>query len=271
MVIQKANRGKCNMKLRKILIIFLILIIMLAGAVFAKYVIDKRPATLVTAGSFYFQSDLLSDDASMKTYTYQEGVDEISVILQNNIDDLRFSEVDIYYTVKITDIAGNQIQDKNGNTVANRTGKLNKGSIDTKTVSFSNLATGSYIVTANSTAPYEKEIRANFILTEENESIEYNVRDTVNSPVIQLTITTNDYSGNVRITQPQGTTPDTTNLDISDNNTGYNGGSKTINYPANAELVIQFFKEDSSNRYTKTDFQVTAIQRIKNIKERRNY
>ena len=247
------------MKFKKILITFLILIIMLAVVVFAKYVTDKRPAILVTAGSFYFESDLLTDDTTMKTYTYQEGVDEISVTLQNNIDELRFSEVDIYYTVSLTDIEGHSVQDKNGTTVANITGTLTKDRIDTRTVSFSNLATGSYIVTANATAPYEKEIKANIIITEENSSIEYSVRDTVNSPVIQLTITTNDYSGNVRITWPQGTTPDNTNIDFAGNNTGYDGGSQTITYQANSELIIQFFKEDLTDRYTKTDFQVTAI------------
>lgn len=232
-------------------------IILISGIVFAKYITEKKKNVLYTAGSFYFTSDLLSDGAALNTYEYGKGIDEISVDLKNNIDDLRFSEVDIYYNVKITDIAGNPVTNKNENIIPEITNnKLLKNQIDKNIVKFSNLKTGSYIVTATSTNPYEKEIKANFIITNKNENITFSVNDTINSPIAQLTITTNDFSGTTRIIWPEGTAPDSTNSLFSDVNIGYAGGNKQITLLPNSEITIQFFKEDLSRKYSISDFQV---------------
>ena len=101
-----------------------------------------------------------------------------------------------------------------------------------------------------------KEIKANFIITNKNENIVFYVNDTINSPTTQLTITTNDFSGITKITWPEGIAPDSTNPMFSDVNTGYNGGNKQITLLANSEITIQFFKENSSIKYSNSDFQV---------------
>ncbi len=239
------------------LISLLIIFISLFSIVFAKYVAEKNKNLLYTAGSFYFTSDLLSDSSTIKTYEYQKGLDEISLYIRNNIDDLRYSEVDIYYNVKITNAEGNPVKDQNERIIPEiLNNKLLKNKIDENIIRFTNLKSGSYIVTATSTNPYEKEIKANFIITNKNENIVFYVNDTINSPTTQLTITTNDFSGITKITWPEGIAPDSTNPMFSDVNTGYNGGNKQITLLANSEITIQFFKENSSIKYSNSDFQV---------------
>ena len=192
-------------KVNKIIFLIIILVILISSIVFAKYVSERKKNALYTAGSFYFTSDLLSDNATMNTYEFEKGVDEISINIKNNIDDLRYSEVDIYYNAKITDTAGNPVRDQNEDIIQEITNnKLFGNQIDENTIKFSNLKTGSYIVTATSVNPYEKEIKANFIITDKNENIVFSVNDTINSPTAQITITTNDFSGVARISWPEG-------------------------------------------------------------------
>lgn len=243
---------------KTILITLLIVIVLLTSVSFAKYISEKKNTTLVEAGTYYFESDILSNDATIKSYVLQEGEDTISVILKNNIDDLRYAEVDVFYNVTITDVSGNAVTDKSGNTVSAKAGKLLKDKIDTNVVTFTNLKTGIYRVVATSTAPYEKELKANFTLQEKNEEIEYSIRDSQNSPIVQMTIKTNDYAGSVDITWPEGTTPDNTNPDFVDNNSSYAGGTKTVRYLNNSEVTITFFKEDLTNQFSKNDFSVTS-------------
>lgn len=231
-----------------IILIFAIGIIS-SSIVMAKYFSDKEKETLYVAESFYFESDLLTSDATTKTYTYQKGKDNIQIVLKNNIDDFRFSDVDIDYSVKITDLNGTEVKSP-------IQGTLSKGSINEQTISFNNLATGSYTITATAIAPYEKTIKANFIIEAKNTDISYRVTDVTNSAVAQLTITTNDYNGNVKITWPQGVAPDSTNSIFSDVNTGYNSSNKTIEVSSKSETIIQFFKEDASQQYKTEDFQV---------------
>ena len=236
-------------KSKAFLVFFLAIIITFINVVMAKYVESQEKETLYVAESFYFESDLLTNDADTKTYTYQKGKDNIQVVLKNNIDDLRYSDVDIEYTVRITDLNGTEVKSP-------ITGTLNKGSINTQTVNFTDLATGSYTVIATATAPYEKTIKANFVIEAQNSNVSYDVTDIENSSVAQLTVTTNDYNGNVKITWPKGVAPDSTNSNFEDINTGYNSSNKTISVNSKSETIIQFFKQDSSKKYTKEDFKV---------------
>ncbi len=235
---------------------FLLVSLILMGKVAAKYFIERKKETLYTAGAFYFESDLLTNTSSIKTYTYKEGTNEIELVLTNNIDDLRYSEVDIFYKVTITDLNGGAITDKDENNISEILGKLEKGKIDSQIVKFSNLKTGSYIVNAISTAPYEKSLKANFVITDRDDDIQFNVKDAINSPVAQLTISTKDYNGNIKITWPKGITPDNTNFYFFNNNSNYEGSNKTIQISSNSEIIIQFFKEDLSKQYLTDDFKV---------------
>ena len=118
------------------------------------------------------------------------------------------------------------------------------------------MPTGSYTIIATATAPYEKTLKANFVIEEKNAMVSYDIVDVENSSVAQLIITTNDYNGNLKITWPNGVAPDSTNNYFADVNTGYNSSSKTITVSAKSQTIFYFFKQNSSQKYTKEDFQI---------------
>lgn len=239
-----------------IIILICIVAIILMRFTYTKYVNKDDNATMYIAKNFYFESDLLKEDSNLETYVYQKGIESISINLNNNEDELRFSEVSIEYKVEITDTNGNSVKDKNGNIIIEKTGTLGNAQIESTNIKFENLPSGNYVVTATSISPYKKILKGNFTITNNDENIIYSVKDAVNSPTLQLTILTQDYNGNLKIKWPQGVTPDNTNKDFEDVNTGYEESSKIIEYYANSEYVIQFFKEDITKKYTDSDFLV---------------
>lgn len=216
------NKRKVKSKLNFNTLLLILIPIFAIGMTVASYVQKKYSDTVYTAESFYFESDLLSDNTNPSAYTYEIGKNEILIQLTNNIDDLRYSEVDIKYAVTITDSNGNEVLDKDGNKISEITGTLLKDSINSNVVSFSNLNSGVYIVTAKAIKPYTKVLQANFVITEKNNEIIYQVNDSINSPVVQLTVMSKDYNGNIKINWPEGVAPDSTNPKFNNIDTGYN-------------------------------------------------
>jgi len=165
-------------------IILLVLIpAALMGMTVAKYILNEHFKVEYQAKNFYFQSDLLSDSTEQPEYTYPEGTDSIAFYLRNNDDNLRYSEVDVDYTVTLS--KGEEVID----TV---TGKIEKNSINLKRIEFTNLQEGDYTVIAKSTSPYERILSANFTIPSRDDSIEYQVSDTANNGSLILTVTTKD-------------------------------------------------------------------------------
>lgn len=216
---KKKHKAKIGFNFN-ILLLILIPVVLIGGTV-AKYIQEKNSEIIYQAKNFYFESDLLSDNTNPRAYTYEIGNDTISFKLKNNIDDLRHSEVDIEFVVTITDVHGNQVENKNGEVITEKKDKISNNDINSKEIQFTDLLSGTYIVTANAINPYEKTLHATFVITEKNENIEYQISDSVNSPILQLTIITQDYSGNVKISWPEGVAPDSTNTMLSNLNVGY--------------------------------------------------
>lgn len=242
---------------KKIYFIVLILIFLFfTASVLAKYLLKKHESFLYDANDFYFESNLLAENTNQKAYTYKHGIDYIEFILKNNIDELRYSDVSITYMVTITDLNGNNVNDKSGNIINPIIDTLEKGAINNSTVKFENLKTGTYTVTAISTKPYKKQLQANFILTNEDDSITYQVSDAADSPVLNLTVSTKDYHGNVKITWPVGVAPDSTDVNFETLNTGYASGKQIVSFKSDSEYVFRFFKENSLLVYTDADFSV---------------
>lgn len=243
----------------KIILIILIPFLFISFSL-AKYISNRHENFLYEAKSFYFESDLLSDSTEQKSYSYQRGIDSIRLNLSNNADELRYSEVNIEYKVSITDLSGNNITDKNGNVVSTVEGTLKKGEINTTTIEFNNLSTGAYIVTAETLKPYKKLIQANFILTEADNAISYEVSDAIDSPILNLIINTKDYAGNIKISWPKGVAPDNTDSYFKNVNTGYSKSNITIRFESNSEYIFNFFKEDPSSAFDSTDFTVEGVE-----------
>lgn len=246
-------------KLRKKSLLLFLIPFLFWGVALAKYIMTKNQNLLYEAQAFYFESDLLYDNTNQLSYTYPKGSDSINFILKNNTDELRYSEVTIEYQVSITDINGNSIKDKNGDEIENVEGTLNKGQINSTEIEFDNLKPGVYVITAESTNPYHKQLKANFILNESIYDIDHTVNDAKESSVLNLTITTEDYQGDIKISWPQGVTPNNNDPFFKNINSGYNESNTTINFNANSEYVFLFFKEDTSKVYTTSDFSVEGV------------
>ena len=230
--------------------------VILISITVAKYLQEEENDIVFESNAFYFNSNLLSEDQNSSTYTYSKGEDIIQIDLINNLDELRYSEVDIKYEVKITDIYGNSVKDKSGKTISSITGTLSKNTVDTEIVEFTNLATGNYLITATSLEPYKKTIQGLFNITEGNKELTLSVNDSQESPILQVTVLSEDYSGNIVLTWPEGVAPDSTNKLLETANQGYAGGEIEINFEANSEYTFKFFKEEPNLVYTKNDFNV---------------
>ena len=80
----------------------LVLLVFLMGAVIGRYQRQLRSDNSVKAKEFYFTSNLLDGG----THTLAPGSTEVTFTLGNHADELRFSEVDIAYTVTVTPADG---------------------------------------------------------------------------------------------------------------------------------------------------------------------
>lgn len=252
-----SNNKEINVK--KLLIIVSIVILFtltLIGRTITRYIGKEKNETAYIAQSFYFESSLLSDSSTVPSYTLKNQVDSISIDLNNFEDNLRYSDVAIDYIVSITDLNGNQVNDKNDNLIPNKTGQFSAKSKTTKNEEFSNLKKGTYIVTAQAVSPYTKTIKANFIILGSDEDISYFVSDVNGSSVMKLTVTTSEYNGNIRISWPNGLAPDSTDPKLASINSGFSAGECTVHFEAYSEYTFQFFKQNPTQKFEKNDLTV---------------
>ena len=239
---------------KKFLIVYLILltIIITMTVVLGKYLQELKNNTLYEAENFYFRSDLLSED--IKSYTLQRGVNKIVIHLYNSEDRLRYTKVDINYVVKLEKINddGNLVKIREENGVLSKS-----GFIDNEVV-FDNLENGKYKVSAVATNPYTKILEGNFVITNNDNRIDYSVGDNVDSTVMFLTIKTVDYTGNIKIKFPDGLYPDN-NEEAFKNVNIDNSKEVIVNFKNNSSYSYRFYKENPKKVFNKNEFQVGGI------------
>ena len=239
---------------KKFLIVYLILltIIITMTVVLGKYLQELKNNTLYEAENFYFRSDLLSED--IKSYTLQRGVNKIVIHLYNSEDRLRYTKVDINYVVKLEKINddGNLVKVREENGVLS-----NSGFTDNEVV-FDNLENGKYKVSAIAINPYTKILEGNFVITNNDNRIDYSVGDNVDSTVMFLTIKTVDYTGNIKIKFPDGLYPDN-NEEAFKNVNIDNSKEGIVNFKNNASYSYRFYKENPKKVFNKNEFQVGGV------------
>ena len=137
-------------------VIVVLLLAVLTGTLYARYIKSQEQAGTVTAKEFYFTSDYLRNSAEpMKTHKLNSGETSVTFEVNNFADALRVSDVDIKYTVTVKDSLGNIIDS------AGSTGKLDGGSAATATVSINGLTAGKkYLVTVDGVGGYRKTLQA---------------------------------------------------------------------------------------------------------------
>lgn len=240
------KKAKTRIKINKKIFMLLILFILSISMVFfsqAKYVFEDEQTDSYVAKNFYFKSNLLTTNTTT-SYTYGNGENKIEFTISNSEDELRFSEVDINYTATLKDLSGNVIETQEGT--------LSKDTLDIKTISFTDLETGTYKVTLESTSPYSKILYGTFYITAKDENINYEVSDSENSSILYLTINAKDYAGDVLIAYPSGLKFDNTDSKIK----SYTDTTLTISFENYSEYSLIFFKEDITQIYKTADFTV---------------
>lgn len=211
-------------------------LLLVQGYTLAKYLNQDKEEALYTADSFYFTSDYLmpqQNNGQYVHYTLQEGVDSIVLELRNYGDALRSSQVDISYEVTLND-------------AVKATGELKTGE-KSEEITLKDLQPGQYTVVARATAPYTAAIGAVFTLVGRTDQIEYAVYASADSPLIQLTVRTNDYSGPIVLTWGAGIYPDKTDPMLAGASYGANG-SYEVTMGSNTEYTFRFLKSDLSTQ-----------------------
>ena len=142
--------------------------------------------------------------------------------------------------------------------VREENGVLSKSSFTDNEVVFDNLENGKYKVSAIATNPYTKILEGNFVITNNDNRIDYSVGDNVDSTVMFLTIKTVDYTGNIKIKFPDGLYPDN-NEEVFKNVNIDNSKEVIINFKNNSSYSYRFYKENPKKVFNKNEFQVGGV------------
>ncbi len=187
--------------------ILALVILSVAGVVYAKYVFQKDyEDSLIKAESFYFTVDLLGDSNAPEKTTKEihiySGNKEVSFTVQNFFDSLRINQEDIQYTVSYTVISDDPSAPLSGVTLKRGTTPVTDDPITLTGVSAKEETYSLYIpngytngdkiqVTVTSQTPYQKTMIMTFVLHTYEYELEYVLEDHVGSPYATLTLMTN--------------------------------------------------------------------------------
>lgn len=210
--------------------VVLSLCVLTIGMFVAKYINDESSDGLVIAKNFYFTSNFLDG----KEHTLAPDSTSVTFTLGNHEDNLRYSEVDIKYTVTANNEAA----------IKNDTGTLAGGSINDAEVTISNLKPGTtYTVTAVGEGGYTKTLTATIVVPEKKAQLYYH-EDKSSGEYILLTVwNEGDEEGEVTITYtgiPDNTNPNMNDWKKSDNDTEV---SQKVKIGPHESKVFRFFGE----------------------------
>ena len=77
--------------------------------------------------------------------------------------------------------------------------------------------------------------------------------DSANSPIVEITVTSEGYEGLITITYPEGIQPDNTDEKLETVTSTY----VTSNFKKNSSYTYTFFKNNPANVFTKENFTLT--------------
>lgn len=189
---KKVRKLKLSKKIRLLLIMLLILALFPVGITFSKYIHDFVGSYLIKTSNFYFNSDKLGKPAITYHVNNWSGVSnfKIQFSLNNHKNNLLVSDSDIEYSLTVTH--PNDVT----TSIENTTGVIYT---DEMTDDYEIIVTPQRIfntnesitvtITATSSLPYVKELKAHYIITVGRQGISYSISDEVNRPYLELSIT----------------------------------------------------------------------------------
>ena len=223
----------------------------------AKYAHQATDGRELSSPAFYFTSDVLTEDGS-KTYDLPVGTTSISFELRNYADDLRWCDTNIDYEYKVVAPDGTQF--------ASGAGVITRDA--SKGVAVPISATGltqpgTYTVTATSTKPFSQQLSAKFTIAAANTDLNVSLADNNDSATATLTVSAQDYEGNVKVSWPADVVPDQTQAEFDRVSTGdssgnYLAGTVTIAAKKFSTYTFRFFKTDPSQKFDTS--QITAAK-----------
>lgn len=254
----KYRKRHSHIRKRTVILSVLLVLLLAVGGVFAKYVYDSGGMNLLSAKEFYFTSNLLAENTAK--YVLNSTTTEVSFILGNNSDKLRFSQDDIKYLISV--------ECKNGGSeptiiYADSEQVLSGGSVDNTTITLKNLEMGeTYIVTAVGKAGYKQTLKAEFTVSDKEENI-YKYLDTSNDAYVLLTVWTQNVKGELTISVTKnGLIPDNTDpvlREVYNYQSGEYGTmdiTDSINFAAAYSSYTYRFFISGSSSYSIDDFDV---------------
>lgn len=234
-----------NSKTRKILIatgaVLALVALLVTGQVVAKYIKqDLNRKEPVSAKAFYFESNYLTADC--RKYNLNAGTQSVEIELYNFENELRISEVDCTYEVKVekTDDVNYKSDITVDPTTAEKQG--------TSKFTLSNLQDGcTYTVTVTANGGYEKTLSAKFTVAAKTDKCYMNLSET--AEYVLLTVWTEDVTGKVSVTFPAGLIPDATDSVLKNVN-NYNSETQTYESKSFEDSISNYASR--SYRFFKT-------------------
>lgn len=265
---RKTEKKKSSL-LATLCIITALAVVLSTGAVsLARYVAERRVEDVAAAAPFYFVSDRLSSDEPLP-YTQlapstSEDKAEIVFTVKNHIDELRRSEEDILYSCDVK--ADGQsvpytVTVDEGTVTDNKiTLKGGQGPDQTVTLEVSKnlLGSGPVTVTVTTSSPYEKKISGTFGFAEGDAAGLQTALRGENGALVLEVIRDVAEGQAVKITWPEGLTPDPGSVYLADADTS----SRTVRVegPLQGRFSVNFLKTGPDQSYEKSQFSVTVVQ-----------
>ena len=236
------KQSRCGTRRGGICVLFILLVglIGITAIVSAKYIQKTENDNTALAKNFYFESDEL-DGKSHSIAVSADGTGSVSVTLKNYADTMRCSETEIVYNVTVTEAEGETA----GIQIDSPTGTLASNTPQDSTVTVSGLKAGkTYTITAATENIYKETLSATFEIQDLNQTVQYRVDP--GTAYIKVTVWTEDYEGDVKLTYPAGLIPDNTDPMMRDWKTITSGTkTETFSMEKNSSYVFRFFRENS--------------------------
>ena len=235
-------------KTTAVLILFCVLLVCITAGVTARYMQKTENNDTAVAKEFYFTSDLLDGNtheiAPLDTDSKGNVTGSVTITLMNHADALRFSEVDINYSVSVSE--SSEV------TISPQSGKINSGEDHDATVKISGLQPGkTYKVTAKTNNTYSKTLTGTIKVNDIDSKLHASLAD--KTQYIEVNVWSVDTAHNdVTLTYCAGLIPDNTDSLMASAKTAADSSGQSISsikLDKNTSHMFRFFRADTSSSY----------------------
>lgn len=195
------------------ILLLIVVVISTISGISAKYIHSRMSEGTFRSKMFYFTSNLLTEDGNA-VYYLNPGTTELNIELRNYADELRISDMDIPYAISAQTTGGS------GNvTLEQASGTIQKNSNDEKVMSTIKVTipdgVTSFTIEATTVGQektYKKTISAKFHMLSAGDTFGFSTKQC--DGYVELTVWTNEGTGDFNITVPEGLIPDRTNKEL---------------------------------------------------------